>query len=162
MTNAQLQIALEIATLAHKNVTRLNGDPYVFHVLRVANNAKFIKTKLQKTAAILHDVIEDTPFDAQFLREKGISPEVLDVLALLTHKKDEVSYEEYIQTVCTNLDAMLIKLSDLTDNLDQGTLSKITERDRERFMVYEQAKTTIMSVLATKHPAVFKDILNKK
>lgn len=137
MTNAQLQIALEIATLAHKNVTRRNGDPYVFHVLRVANNAKFIKTKLQKTAAILHDVIEDTPFDAQFLREKGISPEVLDVLALLTHKKDEVTYEEYIQKVCTNLDAMLIKLSDLTDNLDQGTLSKITERDRERFMVYE-------------------------
>lgn len=162
MTNAQLQIALEIATLAHKNVTRRNGDPYVFHVLRVANNAKFIKTKLQKTAAILHDVIEDTPFDAHFLREKGISPEVLDVLALLTHKKDEVSYEEYIQTVCTNLDAMLIKLSDLTDNLDQGTLSKITERDRERFMIYEQAKTTIMSVLVTKHPAVFKDILNKK
>lgn len=161
MTNAQLQIALEIATLAHKNVTRRNGDPYVFHVLRVANNAKFIKTKLQKTAAILHDVIEDTPFDAQFLREKGISPEVLDVLTLLTHKKDEVTYEEYIQTVCTNLDAMLIKLSDLTDNLDQGTLSKITERDRERFIVYEQAKTTIMSVLATKHPAVFKDILNK-
>ena len=25
MTNAQLQIALEIATLAHKNVTRRNG-----------------------------------------------------------------------------------------------------------------------------------------
>lgn len=57
---------------------------------------------------------------------------------------------------------MLIKLSDLTNNLDQGTLSKTTERDRERFMVYEQAKTTIMSVLATKYPAVFKDILNKK
>lgn len=57
---------------------------------------------------------------------------------------------------------MLIKLSNLTDNLDQGNLSKITERDHERFMVYEQAKTTIMSVLATKHPAVFKDILNKK
>lgn len=74
MTNAQLQIALEIATLAHKNVTRRNGDPYVFHVLRVANNAKFIKTKLQKTAAILHDVIEDTPFDAQFLREKRYKP----------------------------------------------------------------------------------------
>ena len=48
MTNAQLQIALEIATLAHKNVTRRNGDPYVFHVLRVANNTKFINTKLQK------------------------------------------------------------------------------------------------------------------
>lgn len=82
MNNKQLQSALEIATLAHKNVERRNGDPYIFHVLRVANNTKYITTKLQKTVALLHDVIEDTPFDADFLREKGISQEVLNVLAL--------------------------------------------------------------------------------
>lgn len=71
--NKQLQLALEIATIAHKNVIRRNGDPYIFHVLRVANNSRFVKTKSQKAAAILHDTIEDTPFDDNFLREKGIS-----------------------------------------------------------------------------------------
>lgn len=155
MNNKQLQLALEIATLAHKNVERRNGDPYIFHVLRVANNTKYIRTKLQKTVALLHDVIEDTPFDADFLREKGISQEVLNVLALLTHNRDD-SYEEYIDRVCTNLDAMVVKLSDLTDNLDQGTLPVITERDRERFIVYENARIKIMSTLASDHPEVFK------
>lgn len=155
MNNKQLQSALEIATLAHKNVERRNGDPYIFHVLRVANNTKYITTKLQKTVALLHDVIEDTPFDADFLREKGISQEVLNVLALLTHNRED-SYDEYINKVCTNLDAMVVKLSDLTDNLDQGTLPVITERDRERFIVYENARIKIMATLASDHPEVFK------
>lgn len=155
MNNKQLQLALEIATLAHKNVERRNGDPYIFHVLRVANNKKYITTKSQKTVALLHDVIEDTPFDADFLREKGISQEVLNVLALLTHNRED-SYDEYINKVCTNLDAMVVKLSDLTDNLDQGTLPVITERDRERFIVYENARIKIMSTLASDYPEVFK------
>lgn len=38
--NKQLQNALEIATMAHKNVIRRNGDPYIFHVLRVAKNVR--------------------------------------------------------------------------------------------------------------------------
>ena len=50
--NKQLQLALEIATMAHKNVQRRNGDPYIFHVLRVANNATYIRTKTQKAAGI--------------------------------------------------------------------------------------------------------------
>lgn len=45
--NKQLQLALEIATIAHKNVQRRNGDPYIFHVLRVANNATY-KSGLRK------------------------------------------------------------------------------------------------------------------
>lgn len=85
--NKQLQNALEIATMAHKNVIRRNGDPYIFHVLRVANNALFVRTKTQKVAALLHDTIEDTPFDAKFLKEKGISDDVLNILTYLTHDK---------------------------------------------------------------------------
>lgn len=61
-SNKQLELSLEIAMLAHKGVERRNGDPYIFHVLRVANNSTYIQTKTQKAAAILHDVIEDTPF----------------------------------------------------------------------------------------------------
>lgn len=160
--NKQLQLALEIAILAHKNVIRRNGDPYIFHVLRVANNSRFIKTKSQKAAAILHDTIEDTPFDENFLREKGISEEVLKILSYLTHEKDNVSYEDYIDRICENVDAMLVKLSDLTDNLDQGTLPVITDRDRERFVTYERAKVTIMETLLTVEPDLFKSIMNSR
>jgi len=160
--NKQLQNALEIATMAHKNVIRRNGDPYIFHVLRVANNSLFVRTKTQKTAAILHDVIEDTPFDAKFLKEKGISEDVLEILNYLTHDKENVSYKDYIDKICGNLDAMLVKLADLTDNLDQGTLPVISEKDRERFVTYEQAKLKIMSILALEYPEIFKSIANSK
>lgn len=160
--NKQLQLALEIATFAHKNVIRRNGDPYIFHVLRVANNSRFVKTKAQKAAAILHDTIEDTPFDENFLREKGISEEVLKILSYLTHDKDNVSYDDYIDRICENVDAMLVKLSDLTDNLDQGTLPVITDRDRERFVTYERAKVKIMETLLTVEPEIFKSIMNSR
>ena len=160
--NKQLQNALEIATMAHKNVIRRNGDPYIFHVLRVANNALFVRTKTQKVAAILHDVIEDTPFDAKFLKEKGISEDVLEILSYLMHDKENVSYKDYIDKICTNLDAMLVKLADLTDNLDQGTLPVISDKDRERFVTYEQAKLKIMSILALEYPEIFKSIANSK
>ena len=162
MNNKQLEIALEIATLAHKGVTRRNGDPYIFHPLRVCNNKTYIQNKVQKTAAILHDVVEDTPFTFQFLLEKGISKEVLDVLAYLTHDKESVSYNDYIENICNNVDAMLVKLSDLADNLDQGTLPTITEKDRERFIVYENARLKIMGKLASDYPEIFKSILNAR
>lgn len=160
--NKQLQLALEIATIAHKNVIRRNGDPYIFHVLRVANNSRFVKTKSQKAAAILHDTIEDTPFDENFLREKGISEEVLKILSYLTHDKDNVSYDDYISRICENVDAMLVKLSDLTDNLDQGTLPVITDRDRQRFVTYERAKVKIMETLLTVEPDLFESIMNSR
>ena len=144
--NKQLQLALEIATMAHKNVQRRNGDPYIFHALRVANNSTYIRTKTQKAAGILHDVIEDTPFDEEFLR-------------FLTHDKETITYEDYIAHICTNVDAMLVKLADLTDNLDQGTLPVLTERDIERFKTYKTAQQTIMETLAKEHPSIFQEIL---
>lgn len=100
--NKQLQNALEIATMAHKNVIRRNGDPYIFHVLRVANNALFVRTKTQKVAAILHDTIEDTPFDAKFLKEKGISEEVLDIFRVNLVESIEVPTLNVGDTVIIN------------------------------------------------------------
>lgn len=158
-TNKQLQLALEIATMAHKNVQRRNGDPYIFHALRVANNSTYIRTKTQKAAGILHDVIEDTPFDEDFLRQQGIDEAILEILRFLTHDKKTTTYEDYIANICQNIDAMLVKLADLADNSDQGTLPVLTERDIERFSVYKNAQQTIMKTLAKEHPAIFQEIL---
>ena len=162
MNNRQLEIALEIATVAHKGVARRNGDPYIFHPMRVCNNTIYIHNKLQKAVAILHDVIEDTPITFEFLIEKGISPEIVHVLEYLTHDKGKISYDDYINHICENPDAILVKLADLSDNLDQGTLPNITERDRQRFLTYEKAKLTIMSKLASDYPDIFSDVLKAR
>lgn len=107
----------------------------------------------------MHDVIEDTPFDEEFLRQQGIDDAILEILRFLTHDKETITYENYISHICTNVDAMLVKLADLTDNLDQGTLPVLTERDIERFKTYKTAQQTIMETLAKEHPSIFQEIL---
>lgn len=57
---------------------------------------------------------------------------------------------------------MLVKPADLSDNLDEGTLPHITEKDEQRFLTYEKAKLTIMSKLASDYPEIFSDVLKVK
>lgn len=77
----------------------------------------------------------------------------------MTHDKENTSYEAYIDKICTNPDAMMVKLSDLADNLDQETLDVITDRDKERFVTYSNAQCKIMATLATDYPELFKKVL---
>lgn len=156
-TNKQLELALDIAVFAHRNVTRQDGDPYIFHPLRVASNTTYIKTKKQKAVALLHDVLEDTPISIPFLHQKGVSRDITDVLVLLTHKESE-DYDTYIKNIATNIDAMLVKLADLEDNLRVETLAKITEKEEMRIQKYKNAKNFILKQLEKNHPEWFEKI----
>ena len=153
-TNKQLELALDIAIFAHRNVTRQDGDPYIFHPLRVASNTTYIKTKKQKAIALLHDVLEDTPISIAFLHQKGVSRDITDVLVLLTHKESE-DYDAYIERIATNIDAMLVKLADLDDNLRVETLAKITEKEELRIQKYKNAKNFILQQLEKNYPEWF-------
>ena len=136
--NKQLQTALEIAVMAHKGVTRRNTDPYIFHVLRVANNAKYIRTKTQKAAGILHDVIEDTELTLEDLHEYEFSKEVIEAVDIITKKKGE-DYQSYLNSVKKNKLARAVKLADLRHNSDLTRLTKVTEKDIERKEKYQRA-----------------------
>lgn len=70
--NKQLQTALEIAVMAHKGVTRRNTDPYIFHVLRVANNAKYIRTKTQKAAGFFMMLLKILHLTLNFYEKKEL------------------------------------------------------------------------------------------
>lgn len=156
-TNRQLDLALEIAIFAHKKVTRPDNDPYIFHPLRVSSNTNYIKTKKQKALALLHDVLEDTPLSTQFLLQKGIDIDTIKVLMLLTRDENE-DYQTYIEKICTDLDAMLVKLADLEDNLRVETLAKITEKEELRMQKYKKAQTFILQQLEKNYPEQFKKI----
>ena len=57
--------AYEIATERHRDQLRSSGDPYLTHLLEVAHilaDMRLDSTTL--TAALLHDVVEDTEFPA--------------------------------------------------------------------------------------------------
>lgn len=63
--------ALNFAIESHKNQFRKSGEPYVVHPILVAAIVGYIsQDKTMVTAALLHDVIEDTPVTIKEIRDK--------------------------------------------------------------------------------------------
>src|SRR5579859_6380449 len=63
--------AYEIATERHRDQLRRSGDPYITHLLEVAHilaDMRMDATTL--TAALLHDVVEDTEFPVSRIQER--------------------------------------------------------------------------------------------
>ena len=127
--------ALKLCFEAHKNQTDKSGLPYVFHPFHVAEQMPDEKTTI---VALLHDVIEDTSYTIQDLRDLGFDEEVLDALALLTHDKN-VPYMDYVAEIKGNSIARTVKLADLRHNSDLSRLEKVDESALRRVKKYEAA-----------------------
>jgi RelA/SpoT family (p)ppGpp synthetase len=62
--------ALELAMTAHDGQKRKSGEPYIVHpILVAAITASISNDETMVQAALLHDVVEDTSFDLDDLRE---------------------------------------------------------------------------------------------
>ena len=66
--------------------------PYVFHPFLVAEQ---MTDEISTIVALLHDVVEDTPYTLGDIAAMGFGDEVTDALALLTHD-EAVPYLEYV------------------------------------------------------------------
>ena len=63
--------ALKIALKAHEGQTRKSGEPYIVHpILVAAITAKISNDEMMVQAALLHDVVEDTPYTIEDLLEE--------------------------------------------------------------------------------------------
>ena len=102
------------------------GDPYVFHLYRVAKTASNSEymwlTETEKNEVykigLLHDILEDTNTTVDELKTLDyISDTVIDAVVTLTRTKEE-TYNEYIERVGDNRLATVVKLHDLKDNMD--------------------------------------------
>lgn len=112
------QKAMKLCFQAHKDQVDKSGIPYVFHPFHVAES---MPDEITATVALLHDVVEDTPYTLDDLRAMGFPPEVTDVLALLTHD-ESVPYLDYVRALSRDPVARLVKLSDLAHNSDRARL----------------------------------------
>ena len=113
-TLVQVEHAKTLALEKHKGYKDLAGQPYVEHLSRVVNRVSL----WQKSAAWLHDILEDTPMTRSGLLRKGVSRIVVDLVQILTHWPDE-NYGEYIQRLVDigDQNAIAIKRADLLDHL---------------------------------------------
>jgi (p)ppGpp synthase/HD superfamily hydrolase len=130
-----LQAAIAISCEAHKNQLDKAGEPYILHPLRLM--FQFEDTHL-RIIAVLHDVVEDSNLTINDLQKKGFDKKVLDALECLTKKENE-SYEQFIDRVSKNVLATVVKIADLKDNMNISRLAQITEKDLLRLKKYHSA-----------------------
>ena len=131
--------AMKLAYEAHQGQTDKNGMPYIFHPVHLAEQMTDENTTV---CALLHDVVEDTPYTLPDLRAMGFPPEVIDALTLLTHDKS-VPYMDYVRKIKTNHIASAVKLADLRHNSDLSRLDTVDDDALKRVKKYKQA----MSIL---------------
>lgn len=129
------ELALKIATEAHKGQVDKAGVPYINHPLTVAS---LVDTEEEKIVALLHDTIKDTNITEQDLLNYGFSNKIVEAVKLLTHNKD-VPYMDYVAKIKDNELARKVKIADLTHNSDLSRLKEITDKDKKRYNKYQNA-----------------------
>ena len=132
--------AMKFSYEAHKGQYDKGGIPYVFHPYHLAES---MTDEVSVTAALLHDVLEDTPFTEQDLLDEGFSEEVIRIVKLLT-RDPEMPYMAYIGNLAHDPVARKIKLADLKHNTDASRLPNNKEFMKKRFALYEEAKELLM------------------
>lgn len=134
--------ALKLCYEAHKDQVDKSGMPYVFHPFHLAEQMKDEDTTI---AALLHDVVEDTVYTIEDIRELGFNERVMEALVLLTHDP-AVSYMDYVAGLKGNPIARTVKLADLEHNSDLTRIDVPDEQMISRCERYKQAKSLLTEI----------------
>ena len=138
---ATVEDAISIAAQAHKGQKDKAGAPYLLHPLRMMMR---MTSEAAMMAAVLHDVVEDTDWTFERLREAGFSDEVLEAVDCLTHREGE-SYQEFVERIRANPIARQVKIADLEDNMNIRRISQLGAKDLERLEKYHRAWCVLTS-----------------
>ena len=124
---ATLERAYRVAELAHDGQMRLSGEPYITHPLAVAALLADLHLDTDAlAAALLHDVVEDTPIEAEQIREEfGATVEklvagVTKLGRIKLHSQAQVQAEnirKMLIAMAEDLRVVLIKLADRMHNM---------------------------------------------
>ncbi|WP_099610250.1 bifunctional GTP diphosphokinase/guanosine-3',5'-bis pyrophosphate 3'-pyrophosphohydrolase [Vibrio fujianensis] len=116
-----------VARDAHEGQTRSSGEPYIIHPVAVARILAEMRLDLETLqAALLHDVIEDTPATKEELENQfgtavaelvdGVSK--LDKLKFRDRKEAQAeNFRKMVLAMVQDIRVILIKLSDRTHNM---------------------------------------------
>ncbi|MEZ4379524.1 MAG: HD domain-containing protein [Gemmatimonadales bacterium] len=130
-----LETAIAIAAQAHAGQVDKGGAPYILHPLRVMLRVDGAERQM---AAVLHDVVEDTAWTLDALRQAGFGEAVLTAIDHLTRREGE-DYLDFVRRAARDPIAAAVKRADLLENSDLTRLLTVTDRDRERLARYAAA-----------------------
>jgi (p)ppGpp synthase/HD superfamily hydrolase len=132
---ANLEEAIGIAAQAHRGQRDRAGAPYILHPLRMM---LALRTDDERMAAVLHDVVEDTDWTLDALRERGFSEQVVTAVDHLTRREGE-TYEAFVLRAAADPVARRVKVADLEDNMDVRRMGTLSADDAERLTKYHRA-----------------------
>ena len=177
--------AFDVAVDAHKDQRRKSGEAYIFHPIAVA---KIVASEIglgatSIAAALLHDVVEDTPITVEDI-ERLFNPKVAQMVEGLTKislvQKDlnasvqAENFRKMILTLNDDVRVILIKLADRLHNMqtmESMREDKQTKIASETLYIYAplahrlglyNIKTKLEDLgLKYTEPVVYNDILSK-
>jgi len=131
---------IEFATKAHLGQLDKAGVDYITHPMRVSSKLK----GKAKIVALLHDVVEDTKYTIQDIKDKLTDDkEIIQALILLTKTK-KIPYDKYLAKIKKNKIALQVKLEDIKDNSDVKRLNKLSPKLRDKLTIkYSEAKSML-------------------
>ena len=135
-----LEKAIQIAVEAHAGAKDRGGKAYILHPISVMMRCE---TDEEKIVAILHDVVEDTDWTFEALREEGFTATIIEALKTVTKHSEDEDYDEFIQRSLKNEIGRKVKIADLRENLDVTRIGELTEKDIERINKYKRALKTL-------------------
>ncbi len=135
-----IEKCIALALEAHSGQTDRLGQPYILHPLHLMAQ---VDTAEEQMTAVLHDVVEDTDTSLADLQELGLPASVLTAVALLTHDKEAVPYDVYVERLKSNPIARKVKMADLRHNMDIRRLPEVREKDTARMEKYRRAWLTL-------------------
>ncbi len=144
--------AIAFATAAHAGQKRkFTGEPYIVHPLRVMSLISTVSrvTPEMVAAAVLHDVLEDTPVDIKSLRA-AFDFEVAQLVVELTkppavlaiRNRGERAVAEAARLGKVRRQAQTIKFADIIDNAEG-----LPERDPAFAAIYLPEKTLALEAM---------------
>lgn len=122
----RIHAAFELAREAHAPQKRKTGEPYILHPIAVANIAaeELMLGANPVIACFLHDVVEDTPFTIENIRER-FGDDVAFLVKVVTKKpthdyelsKQLDNYRQLLNSMQYDIRAILVKLADRLHNM---------------------------------------------
>lgn len=146
------QRAKAFATQAHGSIDqrrKYTGEPYIVHPIAVAEIVRTVPhTEEMIAAALLHDVVEDTPVTIEEI-EAEFGVEVAELVGWLTDvskpsdgNRRKRKHLDLLHTAKAPPEAKTIKLADLIDNT-----RTISVHDPSFWPVYRREKEALLKVL---------------
>lgn len=137
---ATLERAIEIAAGAHAGQFDKAGQPYILHPLRVMLR---MTSAHERMAAVLHDVVEDTPVSLAQLVAEGFASEVVVAVDALTKRPGE-SRTDAARRAAADPVARQVKLADNAENMDLSRIENPSGKDFARVEEYKAVREILL------------------